>query len=391
MAAQKSENSSDLISLAADDGRNRESFFSFGDKGLTASVSSSGRLLRITQHFPGQRTGFCVDPKETPEPYFTTWRMNWFLLQAAFEHFGGIGPSLKSLCPDTIAAPAHKIINGRWPTFSRSSAEVKLEVGYVASAGTIYQKFDFFYMDGHIKDKKLFEDEVLTALSLESDFLIRDLDFVKRHNEFNVASARDIVHGNLHNTDLDNTAKNHITRKHKSRDRELILHVHVLSKDSSIEFFKTSNSTGAGEHGKSAEYSESNSLGEPSKSANPDHEPSYGIRRRRENSGTLLEDHPQGSALKFVLAYTLGQAPAPRSSLPTWETFCNADGLLKPREDKVDLSNNPSLDFFLKRNLEYILSVCSIPVLQTVNDDDPAIALTCGDVECHRITTAASL
>jgi hypothetical protein len=56
------------------------------------------------------------------------------------------------------------------------------------------------------------------------------------------------------------------------------------------------------------------------------------------------------------------------------------------------------LEYFTRRNLEHILSVCAI----TVQSDDkrlrefekletPSIALTCGDMAFHRVNTAASL
>ena len=55
----------------------------------------------------------------------------------------------------------------------------------------------------------------------------------------------------------------------------------------------------------------------------------------------------------------------------------------------IQLSDNPHLDFILWRNLEHILSVCSIPVHDS--DNAPPIALTHGDIASHRVATTASL
>lgn len=396
-----------IISAAAEEAKTRKTFFSFGYEGLTASVSAYGRLLRIKKHFPEQRTGFCVDPRHMPEPYYTPERMEWFLFLAEyrdqFDLFQGIGPCPESLCSHTEAAPQHKLVDDRWLTFSQSSKDFTLQVGYVASAGTIYQKFEFFYTDGQTKDNKLPEDKVLAALSLQPDLLIRDLDFVDKNNKFNKASPLDAhdsrtnpefdkvsatenLDDNTYETQFSDTDSGHITRKHKMGDRDLVLHVHVLSKNRSVEFFQPDRLTVVDKHGESAE---------------PDLESSFGLRRRLGNGGSILEDDGQGRVLRFVLAYTMKQVSTPctsQSCLPTWKTFCQADKLLRPcKDDTADLSDeynlspNPSLEFFLKKNLEYILSVCSVPIPGTDIDDIPAITLTCGDVEGHRVTTAASL
>lgn len=371
-----------IISAAAEEAKTRKTFFSFGDEGLTASVSSYGRLLRITQHFPKHKTGFCVDPRGMPEPYYTTKRMDWFLFLAQYRDryglFQGIGPCLDSLCMHAEAPPQHEIINDRWPTFSQSSESFKLHVGYVASAGTIYQKFEFFPIDGQNNEKEPWEDAVFADLSLRPDLLIRDLDFVNKNNEFNAASASEIEPGNppAYTTQLSDTHKR-ITRTHKLGEKDILLHIHVLSNDGSIQLFKRDKSTAVDKHG--------NSPG-------PSRESSYHIGRSTRNDRSILESHDEGPVIRFVLAYTLDQVSKPRRSLPTWETFCNADSLLQPRKDEEPyLCQDPTLNFFFKRNLEYILSVCSVPIPQRIKHDDAAIALTCGDVEGHRVATPASL
>lgn len=374
-----------IIAAAAEEAKTRDTFFSFGDEGLTASVSARGRLLRITQHFPGQKAGFCVDPTIMPEPYCTTQRIEWFLFLAQWDGpaiggaVGGIGPSPESLCPEPISSPKHEIINDRWPAFSQSSQSKKSKsrVEYVASAGTIYQKFEFFYIGGHEEDRNGLEQAVFAGISLHPDLLIRDLDFVDKNNEFNKPPPSDSqpVRPSAYTTRLSDSHKS-ITRTHKLGDRDIVLHINVLNKDGSLEFFKHDKPTVVGEHRKSSDAGR------------------YHIRRDVSNSQSILEDHGEGSVIRFVLAYTLAQSSTPFSSLPTWKTFCDADNLLQPRkDDNFHLCQDPILDFFLKRNLEYILSVCSVPIADTDEPEDsiPAVALTCGDVEGHRVATAASL
>ncbi|KAJ8117191.1 hypothetical protein OPT61_g1549 [Boeremia exigua] len=52
---------------------------------------------------------------------------------------------------------------------------------------------------------------------------------------------------------------------------------------------------------------------------------------------------------------------------------------------KICFSRDPALDFVFRRNLEHMLSVCSIPI------GDRAIAIGCGDISGHRIGPRASL
>jgi len=64
---------------------------------------------------------------------------------------------------------------------------------------------------------------------------------------------------------------------------------------------------------------------------------------------------------------------------------------------KVRFSSHKNLDFVIRRNLEHILSVCSMPVLfkedgdLLVKDKNPTIALTCRDMAGHRVWQLASL
>lgn len=97
---------------------------------------------------------------------------------------------------------------------------------------------------------------------------------------------------------------------------------------------------------------------------------------------------------RIILAYTLvyvSKDEEPIIPSMSWDTV---DGttkrLLTPWEPLI-LSDNQAIDLFLRRNLEHVLSVCSIPVPLERDEGSPAIALTCGDVDGHRVATAASL
>jgi hypothetical protein len=57
---------------------------------------------------------------------------------------------------------------------------------------------------------------------------------------------------------------------------------------------------------------------------------------------------------------------------------------------KVFFAQDNRLDFAFRRNLEHILSVCSIPV-DAGPHKNPSIAITCGDIAGHRVDSRASL
>ncbi|KAK1494602.1 hypothetical protein CTAM01_08956 [Colletotrichum tamarilloi] len=359
MAAKQFKELSDLITEAAKTGMARESFFSFGDEGLTASVGATGRLIRITQHFPGQKTGICVDDEDISEPFCVFWRLDGFLRRSRNEEKGGVGPHINSLYPGERSK--QHIVNDRWPTFTIAipgKISEKLRVSYVAFQGTIYQKFDIIdtaEKELAQQETKEFPSGILDALSLDSGLLIRNLDFVNLGNHFNEASSRtrDDSNARVYTTSLGQ-AKNHVKREHKSHDKHFVLHLQVLDPSNSLEFHTLDQT-----------------------------ETCYGIRKSSNDFKHAISE--------LVLAYTLrqGSTASDLERLPDWDKFIKAGELLESHPT-VRLTENDHLNFFLRRNLEYILSVCSIPVSEADSDGVPAYALTCGDIEGHRVTTSAS-
>ncbi|KAF7680086.1 hypothetical protein GT037_001737 [Alternaria burnsii] len=72
----------------------------------------------------------------------------------------------------------------------------------------------------------------------------------------------------------------------------------------------------------------------------------------------------------------------------TQDSLCAMHMMLRETSfTRLELSRNVHMDFIMRRNLEHILSVCSIP---TPQPDRDGIALTCGDISGHRIVNSAS-
>lgn len=380
MTKPRPKDSPDPISQAAEDGKRRKSFFSFGDEGVTATVSAKGRLLRISRHFPGERTGFCVDDPETLEPWFVISRLRDILHRAEGlgEGARGIGPSIDGICTETI-------VNDRWPTFDiELNDERKLKLQYVAYGGTIYQKFDFIDYNPTQDNDRLADDYSVPQILVNPDLLIRDLDFVNSSNSFNEADADDVSYKSHHRD-------NCLIREHMNDNKKGVLSIHVLDEHDSFHFVKPDLSRNSGESHKPDDP------GESDESANVLGEVTHFMVQKRPMATWNTSDESSGNeSLSLVLAYTLEYVAGDKTSFvsrPPWEQVSQTmTQLLQPYE-KHSLTNhsNPSLDFFLGRNLEYILSVCSIPVSDTSKKEVPCFALTCGDVDGHRVAAAASL
>lgn len=370
MAKTQSTNSPSSISQAAEAGKKRKSFFSFGDEGVTATVGANGSLLRISRHFPEKRTGLCVDYPEMPEPWAVTSRLNTFLDWAEdLENGKGIGPPIGG-------SPTETIVNDRWPTFDGALEDgTQFKLQYVAHGGTIYQKFEFIEYNTTQDHDSLADDYSVPGILVTPDLLIRDLDFFDAHNKFNEARADDDSYKSRHRG-------NCLIRDHVNGKKKGVFSIHVLDEHESLQFVKPERRGDVSDSGESANF-----LGEVVH---------FMVQRKSATTWSESHDDSESESLCFILAYTLEYVSENKTSivaLPPWKQVCQTmNRLLQPYE-KHSLSNNSNstLDFFLGRNLEYILSVCSIPVSDTSKKELPCFALTCGDVDGHRVAVAASL
>ena len=100
----------------------------------------------------------------------------------------------------------------------------------------------------------------------------------------------------------------------------------------------------------------------------------------------------QGHPLQITVGYKIlvRENDWDGNSFPiTQDSLCAMHMMLRETSfTRLEFSRNVHLDFIMRRNLEHILSVCSIPTLQSYED---GIALTCGDISGHRIVNSASL
>ncbi|KAI1071714.1 hypothetical protein LB507_005364 [Fusarium sp. FIESC RH6] len=392
----------------------RTSTYSFGDGGLTATASPSGRLLRISRHFPGEKFGYCVDHYDITEPYMAINRITEFVSSANDpDHNIGFYPDQKSWFSNTESPPV-EFTNDRWPLFQINGGDGSCKIQYSISHGAIYQTFDF--SNGR------------PPMTLMSRLLLRQLDFVDDDNAFNESEddgdddesededededgdgdgdgegGDDDDNGNDggYETHLLNEGKC-IKRSHKlGKDghKHAALFVYAFSGDTALtfeEFTKhkdaaSEEDSGMAEQGVIQE-GEAEAVEGMYESSDEDSEDDDDD----DNEKTyyrILDDNTVAQSTKVTFIYVLNLETGEVESPPESLKFTAAPEFAKMDVRKrLFTPTNPDLNLALRRNLEYILSVCSVPVYPDANDDEEfAIALTCGDIDGHRIVTAATL
>ncbi|OBS19986.1 hypothetical protein FPOA_11709 [Fusarium poae] len=234
-------------------------------------------------------------------------------------------------------------VDNRWPVFTMGDDGRGAQIQYYICDGVIYQTFLFLGSQ--------------PLLSLEADLMIRQLEFSKGNNQFN----RDEKHDEGYHTELSSN-RHDIKRWHdfEGEDKHIALFISAHMGESALSFTKNGQ-----------------------KSEGNDCDVFCIVWPKDMNSG----------AAKITFAYSLElskdasiKSPSKTANIPIpWD-------LIKKQVFKdPDFTELPRLNRLLIRNLEHILSVCSIPVHANINGDgDPAIALTCGDIDDHRVAIAAS-
>ncbi|KAL0258643.1 hypothetical protein SLS55_006140 [Diplodia seriata] len=348
---------------AADKARNRKTYASFGDDGTTASVNAYGHIIQISRFLNHGRSGlFCVDLPETPEPYLVKPRMER-LVEISDDPRTGLRLEFESEHEDLsklrTACPSLEFIHDRWPLYTlttsigntKESARVDgLSVQYFCNNGTVFQKYTWKPGGEPLPS--------LPRVRFSSDVLIRDLDFVDPENHFN-----DQDWGYF--------------RPRGSGDSPLIL-LHQLPSDSG-------HGESQGPNGGHAQPVAGLIMAPFAYRKLQKIENKEGRMHEIEFTQEAKEKFLQDGTLEITMAYKLEL----KSSGESWDDAEIDEEELETNTSyqKIKFSADRHLDFIIRRNLEHILSVCSVPV----SPGGLAIALTCGDFSGHRVSSPASL
>ncbi|KAK4085530.1 uncharacterized protein Triagg1_520 [Trichoderma aggressivum f. europaeum] len=355
--------------------RNRKTYASFGEDGLTATANAHGHLIQITRYFGNEPSGFiCVDLPKAPEPFRVAKRMKE--LQRSCED-SQKGMRLKlperptSESPELDDAfkwgvredePKLRFYQDRWPSFVPRNPWLDSEIQYFISGKTVYQIYTFSSVEGIENDfPKKFPPLIISA-----NLFLRHLDFVTKEKSGTT--------WNGHSLDQRNAERHY---------------AHSTTADAKTIFVKHRDcETGRGKN--DAILFISPYIDDRSQSVGPiEHSPDYQIHP----DDKALADLVNNKRVKITLAYTL-ELVSPTDDISN----SLSEGALPPLQPKdytyepPVFASDPHLNFTLRRNLEHILSVCSIPI--RARDESKAeiipIALTCGDISGHRVTKEAS-
>lgn len=366
-----------IPSKVADQVKNRIAYASFGNEGLTATANAHGRLIQITRYFGdeqekfGNPSGFvCVEFAEMPHPYSVVSRLA--RLESHIKsskngmHFGIKGNDDDSPWRVRTSIPEMQFLRDRWPCFITATQVFEVNIEYRIHKDTVYQIYTYK------KNPKASDIPPLPQLTIDVKPLFRHLDFSREPSGIDQDSEYVYVR--------ERNKENEVLRIRKEAKRN----------ENGIVQTTTSLCLSLFINGRAQKFSGND-----------------------RTSTVYTIDPPDSSELRknediqIALAYTLGEISLENEDVNNIKPLSFIDPWKILEESEVEFKepsfvNDAHLNFALRRNLEHILSVCSIPVatssitatppvVDEASDKIPLIALTCGDVSGHRISTAASL
>ncbi|KAF2636635.1 hypothetical protein P280DRAFT_552810 [Massarina eburnea CBS 473.64] len=416
--------------------RGPNAYASFGDEdGTTVSVNAHGHIIQISRYFGFGTSGFfCVTPSNLIEPYYVQDRMEE-IMDLSQSTSRGFRLEFEELLDRTECTPILGFMYDRWPRYVHG---LRLEdtplppnpfdmcIQYFCEKGTVFQRY--LISTEKLSNPDCHKFKILASIDITDLNFETELDYDRVSDE---TSSLD----EFEDDSEDSQGTNHGPTQHVSDN-------HGASHDHEIEHHE--------EHGDSQsnrgplDYVKWRRLTEEEQrdsklDATNEVAPKYvaliiqasvgGENQEISRDGYVtLSDAIRKRAdstkrLEITIAYRLQlleQAPAdirrprPRNTKAN-ESMCpiapmakvaSVGNVLSPRNSfmKIQFSNDTQLDFVVRRNLEHILSVCSIRIWKKAmlggakdegqDDTDPTskpIALTCGDISGHRVGPRASL
>lgn len=367
-----------------DDQISRDTSASYGEGGATASVNAYAMLMQITRYLGAGRSGFfTLEMRSTPEPCMVQERAR--RLMELGQDDDGIGIIFEHASDDLrdLWSGPWKLsfIHGRWPRYTRLHGDLSITSQHYVSNGTVFVRT-------HLRTNTASPRAVPMFSGLKfrpDDYQVRELDFLDHYNAFNHSSSQ---HSHALGPNgcsvilVNNGFRSGHSGKTSDEYHNAVCLIFAISVNGEVREFEKSEDR----------------LG-----------PCYRLKNRQGDDFTLT--HP----LEIVEAYKLQLVPKKadwkdcvisHANFPRWE-----ESLRNEVFRKFQFATDSHLDFIIRRNLEHILSVCSIPIPLTQmkskdeklsqqgnqvehgrerSSKEVAIALTCGDLSGHRLVTSAS-
>ena len=393
------------------------SSLSFGSDGTTASVTEMGQVMQISRYLGvGPSSLIAVDDWSTEAPFYVEPRAQDF--EDMILNNWGFG---KDVGPTDADDPVitHKIqfLRDRWPRVTFSSEEFEIELQWLVHDHVIIQRSIVRNKTDHpIKLKRWVQHHIA----------IRTLDFVEE-SPWNVTSSAlmQLIQPSEGSTSVDdyyNTTA--------GPGGYGIIKAHRFLEDDAFQPRNNDNDScwyeNIGAEEESQALSDSLFSLKSGLAASPidrPAQPSY-TGPKPEAAGIVIGLFVNGKALKFdefkrpkefevlpgkPVEITAGyKIMLLTSQISEWKPLVisaaqvDVDRILS--QTPFYPLNDPKFDYSIRRNIEHVLSVCSIPVQSgpvwdyeggvpkdQARLEAKAVALTCGDMSGHRVCPSASL
>ena len=364
-------------------------YASFGDDGTTATVTAGSNIIHISRYLGAGESGvFSVNVEEVDEPWCVSSRAHQ--LMDASDDWSGI--AFYQYSPVDVfekvwnRPPDIDFVHGRWPRFKRTSDEKEDVVVYdqcYVSRGTVFKHRRF-----ESKRSRLQCVDESSLMLMPQWYRIVDQDFVQMDCGFNCDGPNRNYHHQLgpHGYGVYLAHQGFSSRNPNDNLPNTVGLVIAVSVNGEIRELEKVRRTEWGDFA----------------------EDGYAVKLKPGEDGFWVDP---AKPLEICQAFRLQLMP---------ETCSWQDWLVSGREflamnevfeagkfREISFSEDGHLNFLLRRNLEHILSVCSLPITTSSrmnetngadageSDTRPAegkrIALTCGNVSGHRVVTSASL
>jgi len=360
---------------------------SYGRGGTTASANAFAILMQITRFLGAGRSGFfAVDLRTTPDPYMIQERADRLMELAQDDQgIGVIFSNISDEIQDLWSVPWDvDFLHGRWPRYKHPRNDrFSITCQHFVSNGTVFVRTRF-----QAKGSAKSTGPIFTRLKFQpSEYHIRELDFRERENLFNESPAQQSHALGPHGRSvilINNGFSPRVPPTSTPGYHNAVCLITAVSVNGEVQEFEEAED-GLGHH--------------------------YRVKSKFGVDFTVTPSQP----LEVIEAYRLQLVPRKADwrdcVIPHGEFLKMEAALCSERYGNVQFSSDPCLNHITRRNLEHILSVCSIPVpLQPEanqdltfeftgdpehelenNSEDWTLALTCGDISGHRLVTSASL
>lgn len=293
--------------------------------------------------------------------------------------FEGCSDELRNLCwRDPLKLD---FLHDRWPRYTKRNGDLSFTCQHYVSNGIIFVRT---LVHANAAPIGTMPEPLLSSISHRpDDYHIRELDFLDDDNAFNKSSSQHSYALGPNGCSVilvNHDFKRNDSGKASEEYHNAVCFISAISVNSEVREFEDLSSDEDG--------------------------PYYRVKGMKLDDFTVTPSHP----LEILEAYKLQLVPKEaiwRDFVISYSEFRRMDEISTDMFRKVSFSPDPNLDFIVRRNLEHILSVCSIPVPAKSEDGkvvsqqseeaergsnkEIAIALTCGDLSGHRLVTSASL